>query len=297
MPKLFASIDIGSNAVRLLFASVYENQNRTVVAEKATLVRIPVRLGMDVFETGIISEYRESLLIKTLNAYKLLIEVYQPLGVRVCATAAMREAVNSKQVLDRIIETTGFCVDVIDGQEEASIISACNDFSFDSLADHILYVDVGGGSTEISLFSENRYVASKSFNIGTIRYLNGKIDDGEWEIMKGWIRSMIPEHKKTICIGSGGNINKLVKLFGRHDKDYISRKLLKGAYKTLASLSTEERGSQYGMRSDRADVIVPAAEIFLRIMKWGNINRVIAPKFGLADGLAIEQYKEYVTKT
>lgn len=295
MPKLFASIDIGSNAVRLLFASVYENQNRTIVAEKATLVRIPVRLGMDVFETGIISEYRESLLIKTLNAFKLLIEVYQPLGFRVCATAAMREAVNSKQVLDRITETTGFSVEVIDGQEEARIISACNDFSFEGLADQILYVDVGGGSTEISLFAENRHVASKSFNIGTIRYLNGKVDDGEWEIMKGWIRTMLPEHRKTICIGSGGNINKLVKLFGRHDKDYISRKRLKDAHRTLSAMSSEERGTFYGMRSDRADVIVPAAEIFLRIMKWGNVNRVIAPKFGLADGLAIEQYKDFIS--
>lgn len=297
MPKLFASVDIGSNAVRLLFASVYKNHKEAIVAEKATLVRIPVRLGMDVFETGMIGDIRKSLLIKTLNAFKLLIEVYQPVGFRACATAAMREASNRDEVLVAIREATGFEIEIIDGQEEARLISSSNDFSLDPEVPGNLYIDVGGGSTEISLFDQHSLVASRSFNIGTIRLLNNRVEDQEWEEMKLWIKSNIKKTIKVHCIGSGGNINKLVKLFGNQTKSTITRKRLKSAYELLASMDLDDRGSTYGMRNDRADVIVPAAEIFLKIMKWGKINTVIAPKFGLADGLAIQQYKEYIAGT
>jgi exopolyphosphatase / guanosine-5'-triphosphate,3'-diphosphate pyrophosphatase len=290
MPKVFASVDIGSNAVRLLFANVYVNASGEVVPEKATLVRMPVRLGMDVFETGSVSAYRQQLLIKTLQAFKLLIEVYGPIGFRACATAAMREASNRQEVLDTIRKETGFNIEVIDGHEEARLISTCNSFDLDPAVHYNLYIDVGGGSTELSLIRGRDLVASESFNIGTIRLMNGKVDEAAWIYMKEWIKSNLPLRGKINCIGSGGNINKLVKLFGGTSELTISRKKLKGAYELLCSMSVEERGERYGMRSDRADVIVPAAEIFLKIMKWGKISKVTAPKFGLADGLAIEQF-------
>ncbi len=293
MPKIFASVDIGSNAVRLLFAAVYSS-NGIIVSEKATMVRIPVRLGMDVFETGRISDYRRSLLIKTLQAFKLLIEVYQPQGFRACATAAMREALNREEILKSIRVSTGFLVDVIDGHEEARLISACNNFNLDTSVPYSLYIDVGGGSTEISLFRQKDLLVSESFNIGTIRLLNGRVESHEWDHMKGWIKEFVPVGEKINCIGSGGNINKLVKLFGNPSGNDISRKKLKAVYEMLDKLPVQQRVEKYGMRSDRADVIVPAAEIFLRITKWARITRVIAPKFGLADGLAIEQYHQHI---
>lgn len=292
MPKIFASIDIGSNAVRLLFASVYATENQ-ILSEKATLVRIPVRLGMDVFETGSIGEYRESMLIKTLQAFRLLIDVYQPVGYRACATAAMREALNSGEVLKAIKKATGFGIDIIDGHEEARIISTCNNFRSDPTLPWHLYVDVGGGSTEATLFHNNSIVASESFNIGTIRLLNKRVDRETWNSVKAWMKTYVPADEKVVCFGSGGNINKLVKLFGDPASSTITRKKLSASYDLLESLSMEERVERFGMRPDRADVIVPAAEIFLRLTKWAGIKQVVAPRFGLADGLAIEQYEAW----
>lgn len=296
MPKIFASVDIGSNAVRLLFSNVYTNSESEIITEKATLLRIPVRLGMDVFETGRVSEYRMGLLVKTLQAFRLLIEVYNPSGFRICATAAMREAENRQQVLDAIRTETGFEIEVIDGREEARLISSCNNFSLKPGTDYQIYIDVGGGSTELSIFRRKAFVAAISVNIGTIRLLNDKVSEETWDELKQWIKTHLPGKEKVLCIGSGGNINKLVKLFGNPQESSLSKKSLKGAYELLASLPMEERSALYGMRQDRADVIVPAAEIFLRIMKWGNISKVTAPKFGLADGLAIAQYQEFVRK-
>ncbi|MFO7723152.1 MAG: Ppx/GppA family phosphatase [Bacteroidales bacterium] len=297
MPKVFASVDIGSNAVRLLFASVYENSGGEIIPEKATLVRIPVRLGMDVFATGRISAFRQSMLIRTLQAFKLLIDVYDPISYRACATAAMREAANRTEVLHAIKEATGFEIAVIDGHEEARLISSCNNFHLNPAIRHNLYIDVGGGSTELSLFDGKNLLASESFNIGTIRLMNDRVNDEAWGLMKDWIKNNIPVGEKINCIGSGGNINKLVKLFGGPTDFVISRKKLKGAYELLRDMTVQERADRYGMRSDRADVIVPAAEIFLKITKWGKISRITAPKFGLADGLAIEQFLAWKAST
>ncbi len=295
MPKIFASIDIGSNAVRLLFSNVYRNRKNEIVTEKATMLRIPVRLGMDVFETGNISEYRTSLLLKTLQAFRLLIDVYEPAGYRVCATAAMREAENKYKVIEKIKTETGFNIEIIDGQEEARLISSCNEISINPDAGYKLFIDVGGGSTELSLFEGKDYLASSSFNIGTIRLLNDKVDDHEWDSLKKWLKENIDREKKITCIGSGGNINKLVRLFGNQTDGKISRRKLKDAYTLLESLSLEKRAEYYGMRDDRADVIVPAAAIFLRIMKWAKISKVTAPRFGLADGLALEQFLNHTS--
>ncbi|HRZ43489.1 MAG TPA: Ppx/GppA family phosphatase [Bacteroidales bacterium] len=292
MPRIFASIDIGSNAVRLLFSNVYAT-NRQIISEKATLVRIPVRLGLDVFQTGSISDHRMGLLIRTLQAFKLLMDVYQPVAFRACATAAMREADNQKEVLRRIRKRTGMDIEVIDGHEEARLISTCNSSRPVEESPWHLYVDVGGGSTEITLFHGTSIMASESFRIGTIRLLTNHIGKPEWNTMKEWIKFWIPADEPVICFGSGGNINKIVKLFGNQAESSITRKRLSVAYEELLTLPVEERKSRYGMREDRADVIVPAAEIFLRLMKWAGIKEVIAPKFGLADGLAIAQYEAY----
>lgn len=292
MSSVFASIDIGSNAVRLLFANVYSYRGR-VISEKATLTRIPVRLGLDVFETGKISEYRQELLVRTLKAFKLLIEVYKPLSYIACATAAMREAKNRDSVLELINKETGFDVEVISGEQEAELISTFNNFNLDKKTPYILYVDVGGGSTELSLLQDNNNFASGSFNIGTIRLLNNRVEESEWDKMERWLTETLPEGQKIHCVGSGGNINKLVKLFGNTSQRSITQKRLRSAYYLLRSLSVEKRLEMFGMRNDRADVIVPAAEIFLRIIKVRNIKRVIAPKFGLADGLAIKQFLDH----
>jgi exopolyphosphatase / guanosine-5'-triphosphate,3'-diphosphate pyrophosphatase len=292
MPENYASIDIGSNAVRLLFSSVFLTSGGVIVSEKATLVRIPVRLGLDVFETGSISPFRQELLLKTLDAFRLLIEVYDPVSYRACATAAMREASNRTAVVDAIRERTGIEVEVIDGLEEAHLISSCNGFMTEPHHDWQLYVDVGGGSTELSLFCRREPVASRSFDIGTIRLLQGGVKDAAWQELKEWTKEFIPKKEKVFCIGSGGNINKLVKLYGDTTTRSVSRRLLKGALDQLSEMTMEERVERYGMRHDRADVIVHAAEIFLRIMKWGDIKRVTAPRFGLADGLAIAQFRK-----
>lgn len=289
---LFASIDIGSNAGRLLIATVYERYGRPFV-DKATLVRVPLRLGMEVFEKGYIPEEKIDKMIKALKAFNLLIDVYQPISIEACATAAMREASNSDEVLQRIKDETNIDLKIITGLEEAKIISKSSKTSIQLVYDDTLYIDVGGGSTEISFFRDGAFVKSKSFKIGTIRLLLDKVSSAEWDEMKEWIKDVRNTYGEVNCIGSGGNINKLTKLFGDVDTYTISRNELRNAHERLSSMSMEERMKDMGMREDRADVIVPAAYIFKKIMKWGKISNLIAPRIGLADGLALQQYKAY----
>ncbi len=293
---IFASIDIGSNAGRLLIAKVYEKYGRSFV-DKATLVRVPLRLGMEVFEKGYIPEAKIDKMIKSLKAFNLLIDVYQPYSVEACATAAMREASNNKEVLTRIKEETGIDLRIIDGLEEAKIISKSTKSNMQMVYEDSLFIDVGGGSTEISYFKEGAFVKSRSFDIGTIRLLLDKVPSTEWDNLKTWIKEIRESEGEVNCICSGGNINKLTKLFGDVDTYTISKSQLKLAHDTLSKMSLEERMNDMGMREDRADVIVPAALIFKKIMKWGNIPNLLAPRIGLADGLAINQYKKYKRKS
>ncbi len=292
---IFASIDIGSNAGRLLIATVYERYGRSFV-DKATLVRVPLRLGMEVFEKGYIPEEKVVKLIKTLKAFNLLIDVYEPISVAACSTAAMREASNNIEVQKRIKNETGISLEIIDGLEEAKIISKSTKANMQLIYDDTLYIDVGGGSTEISFFREGAFVKSKSFAIGTIRLLLDKVPSTEWDELKNWIQEIRQSQGEVNCICSGGNINKLTKLFGDVDDYTISRAQLWKAYDTLSAMSIEERMSDMGMRQDRADVIVPAALIFKKIMKWGKISNLMAPRIGLADGLAIRQFKAHKRK-
>jgi exopolyphosphatase/guanosine-5'-triphosphate,3'-diphosphate pyrophosphatase len=286
---LLATIDIGSNAVRLLFANVFERKG-VAFADKASLIRIPVRLGMDVFEMGRISSTREEYLVKTLQAFRLLMEVYNPVAFDACATAAMREASNGALILSGLVKSTGLNVRLIDGIEEANIISAANNSIVNKRFEKTLYIDVGGGSTEISLFNRDRFVRSDSFKIGTIRLLHEQVDEIEWKRMQSWLTQLDLQGEPFNCIGSGGNINKLTKLFGNTMLNTLDYKRLKAAVENLGAMTLDDRMQFYGLRPDRADVIVPAGEIFLRIMKWTHATEILAPKIGLADGLAIQLY-------
>lgn len=290
---LFASIDIGSNAGRLLITNVYERYGRPFT-DKASIVRVPLRLGLDVFERGYISEERIEYLLKTLRAFKLLIDVYQPNNFAACSTAAMREAENKDDILELIKKETGIEIGIISGSEEAKIISKANNANFQYVYDDTLYIDVGGGSTEISYFKNERFVKSKSFNIGTIRVLLEKVSINDWNELEHWIKRIRAENGEVNCICSGGNINKLTKLYGDVDNYCISKKQLSHAYDDLSKYSIEERIEKLGMRRDRADVIVPAAKIFRKITKWGKLSNLHAPRVGLADGLAIELYKNHL---
>jgi len=290
---LFASIDIGTNAVRLLFANVFP-QNGQINAEKASLIRIPIRLGDDVFSINRISEKKVNNLLKTMSAFKLLIDVYQPLAYEACATAAMREAANSDEVVARIKKETGINIKVITGIEEADIVTASNHVMLKEQFKYKMYVDVGGGSTEISLLENRKIIESKSFKIGTIRYLNEKIEEKEWDKMKSWLQEFKDDFGKIYLIGSGGNINKLSKMYGNKDGNMINMEELIKAYENLNKYSLKDRIEKLGLRPDRADVIVPAAIIFIKIMNWSKTDFVYVPKIGLADGLIYQIYDEYI---
>jgi exopolyphosphatase / guanosine-5'-triphosphate,3'-diphosphate pyrophosphatase len=288
---LFSSIDIGSNAVRLLLANVFE-KNGYAVADKASLIRVPLRLGMDVFNTGSISEERISSLVKTMKAFSYLLEVYQPIALTICATAAMREASNKDEIVKLIKEETNLDVKVIDGLTEARIISQYNSNTLLPDGERTMFIDVGGGSTEISIIENHRFLASESFSIGTIRLLYEKVTDDEWNRLKTWLIKFRGTNPNMICMGSGGNINKITKLYGSYKNDFIVFKDLQRALKQMEKFTVDERINLLGLRPDRADVIVPAAKIFIFIMEWALLEKVFAPKIGLADGLVLKTYED-----
>jgi exopolyphosphatase/guanosine-5'-triphosphate,3'-diphosphate pyrophosphatase len=292
---LFAAIDIGSNAVRLYFANVFFPKELPVV-EKSSLIRVPLRLGEDVFTSGKISEERIENLIKTLKAFKMLIEVHNPLGYIACATSAMREAENRIDVLKRIYMETGIDVKIIDGIEEARIICASNNFNTAQKFDLSMYVDVGGGSTEISILRNHEIVATTSFKIGTLRILSGADKAEEWEKLKLWLMNFENNFGNILIIGSGGSINKLGKLFGRSSDRMISLAQLQRGYRQIKNLSMKERIEGMGLRPDRADVIVPAAEIFLTIARTIKSVNIYIPRIGLSDGLIYNLYNSYIQK-
>ena len=288
---LFSSIDIGSNAVRLLLANVFE-KNGYAFADKASLIRVPLRLGMDVFNTGRISEERISSLVKTMKAFSYLLEVYQPIALTICATAAMREAANKDEIVKLIKAETNLNVKIIDGLTEARIISQYNSNTLLPDGDRTIFIDVGGGSTEISIIENHRFIASESFSIGTIRLLYEKVTDEEWNRLKIWLVKFRGTNPNMICMGSGGNINKITKLYGSYKNDFIVFKDLQKALKQMEKLTIDERINLLGLRPDRADVIVPAAKIFIFIMEWALLEKVFAPKIGLADGLVLKTYED-----
>jgi exopolyphosphatase/guanosine-5'-triphosphate,3'-diphosphate pyrophosphatase len=290
---LYAVIDIGSNAARLLFANAYGDIDNIKI-EKATLIRIPLRLGKDVFDIGKISKEKEKAFIKTMKAFKLLIDVYKPESTWACATAAMREASNSNKIVSKIKKETGISIEVISGAEEASIIRNTNRIVFHNPNRLTLFIDVGGGSTEISAQKNGELIKLKSFKVGTIRLLNNEYKKNIWDEINEWLVDFKDDFDEMNVVGSGGNINKINKIFGEKGSIFLSLENIENAYKTLSVLSIEDRKEKFRLRQDRADVIVPAAKIYLKLMDLIKAKHIAVPKIGLADGMVHELYREYL---
>jgi exopolyphosphatase / guanosine-5'-triphosphate,3'-diphosphate pyrophosphatase len=288
----FAAIDIGSNAVRLLLSHVHKSNGITSF-KKAELVRVPLRLGEDSFLNGKISPEKVEKLITSMKAFKHLIDVYDAIDYRACATSAMRDAENGREIIERVRKEAGIKIEIIDGKTEADIIYSNHIEEHLDINNSYLYIDIGGGSTEITLFSKNKAVASQSFNIGTIRMLHNKIDKEYWNYFKNWVKEITDGYRPLIAIGSGGNINKLFKMSGRKPDKYLSTAKLKAIYDTLESYTYEERMSVMGLNPDRADVIVPASKILLSILKHAQIEKMIVPQIGLSDGIVHQLYEKH----
>ncbi len=280
----YASIDIGSNAVRLLIADIADT-SEPVTFKKNTLIRVPLRLGDDAFIDKKISAKKIDHLVKTMHAFHNLMDVYGVTDYRACATSAMREAVNGPEIAERVKKEAGINLEIVGGQIEANIIYASH---FEEKLDkkkNYLYIDVGGGSTELSFFSDNALVASQSFNIGTIRILDNQDKDETWKEMERFIQSNTKSYKNITGIGTGGNINKLFKLSEEKEGKPLAYNKLKSLHHHLSSYSLKDRIYILGLNQDRADVIIPAALIFLTVMRWANIKNIFVPKVGMVDGI------------
>lgn len=282
--EVYGAIDIGSNAARLLIVEVYRVDSQ-VYYKKRSLVRVPLRLGEEVFAEGRIPPHKEEDLKKSMAAYKNLLEVNKAVSYKAVATSAMRDAQNGQAIANRIERETGIKIEIIKGMEEARLLFATHFEELLEVDRSYLYIDVGGGSTELSLFVNGEIQALKSFNIGTIRLAKGHIEPERWDSMKDWIKKETANTGQIEGIGSGGNINKLYKLTGSRIDKKISREEMAVIYSKLDGLSNIERITTLGMRGDRADVILPATQIFLRVMQWANCNEIYVPKFGLSDGI------------
>jgi exopolyphosphatase/guanosine-5'-triphosphate,3'-diphosphate pyrophosphatase len=285
--KKYGAIDIGSNAIRLLIANVIVKDEKETQFKKSSLVRVPIRLGADAFVSGVISEENTTRMIEAMNAFKLLMNVHKVERYKACATSAMREASNGAEVAKKIEEETGVKIDIIGGKEEASIISSTDLDELIQGNNSYLYVDVGGGSTEFTVFSEGKIITSKSFKIGTVRLLNNKksVNKEIFANVEKWIHKNTKDLKKLSLIGSGGNINKLFKMSGRTEGKPISYIYLNAQYQFLKKMSYQDRIVELSLNPDRADVIIPATKIYLSAMKWSGARKIYVPKIGLSDGI------------
>ncbi|MBP6431709.1 MAG: exopolyphosphatase [Ferruginibacter sp.] len=292
---ILAAIDIGSNAARLLITEVVTNEKGVTAFNKLNLIRVPLRLGFDVFEMGSISKKRIGMMLQTMKAFQHLMNAYEVQKYIACATSAMRDAKNSSDIIRKVKLETGINIEIISGDLEAQIVYE-NHFAENLDKEHsYLYIDVGGGSTEVSFFSNGILVFKKSFNIGTIRLLKQMVVDEEWNDVKETIKAITKGHKEVVAIGSGGNINKVFSLSKRKDGKSLPLELLRDYYKELSSFTVEERMVKYNFREDRADVIVPALQIYTNIMRWANAQEIYVPKIGLADGLVKHLWEEINT--
>jgi exopolyphosphatase/guanosine-5'-triphosphate,3'-diphosphate pyrophosphatase len=288
----FAAIDIGSNAVRLLFSGVFEEAH-SATFRKMSLIRMPIRLGDDAFTQKFISDGKVSQLVKSMIGFKHLIEAFQPLDYMACATSAMREAENGPEICNRIFAETGIKVDIIDGVREAQFIFENKSADLFGGNDAYLYVDIGGGSTDITLFSRGRIITTGSFNIGTIRLLEGLVSKAYWKKMRQWLKNNTAPFSSLAAIGSGGNINKVFRLANcKNGKPLSNNKMMK-VRRFLKHFTVEQRIKELALRPDRADVIIPALDIYLKIMKWAGISKIYVPQVGLADGIVRILYDRY----
>ena len=280
-----AAIDIGSNAARLLITEVEHDDNGDASFSKLNLVRVPLRLGFDVFESGSISKQKTGMILQTMKAYKHLLNAYEVKHVLACATSAMRDAKNSGDIIRKVKLETSIDIEIISGDKEANLVYE-NHVAENMDKDHsYLYIDVGGGSTELSFFTNGVLTYKKSFNIGTIRLLKEMVKDKEWDEMKEALRNVTRGQKEVVAIGSGGNINKIFSISKRKEGKPLTIELLKDYYKELSSVTLEQRIRLYNLRSDRADVIVPALQIYTNAMRWAGAAEIYVPKIGLVDGL------------
>ena len=291
-----AAIDIGSNAARLLITDVIPGPHAVPEFIKVALVRVPLRLGFDVFDKGEISEGKAEKVLKTIKSYKLLLDVYEVKHLRACATSAMRDARNAEEIIKKVKAETGIQINIISGQEEASFIYENHIADGMASSESYLYIDVGGGSTELTFFSDGKLVFKESFNIGTIRLLKNQVSEAAWDEMKEFIRNKAKGHHHVTAIGSGGNINKIFSISKRKIGKSLSLELLRDYYNEFSTISVPQRISLYKLREDRADVIVPALLIYINVMRWADAEEIFVPQIGLADGLIHTLYEEVKLK-
>jgi exopolyphosphatase/guanosine-5'-triphosphate,3'-diphosphate pyrophosphatase len=288
----YGGIDIGSNAIRLLIATATQLDDKPIRFKKTSLVRVPIRLGADVFLNGSISELNIKRMIDAMDAYRLLLKNHKVIRYRACATSAMREACNGLEVVERIKQATGIQIEIIDGEIEADIIAATDFGNFISTEKSFLYVDVGGGSTEFTLYSQGRVIDSKSFKLGTVRILNDMVRESIWDEVKAWITQVTANHDKINVIGSGGNINSIYTKSGKKIGKPLSYFFLVNYFELLKSMTYHERIYELEMNPDRADVIIPATKIYLSAMKWSRAKNMYVPKIGLADGMVKRMFQD-----
>ena len=291
-----AAIDIGSNAARLLISDVISGPLAKPEFLKIALVRVPLRLGFDVFESGEISSQKADNIIKTIQSYKLLLDVYGVKHLKACATSAMRDASNGKEIIQKVKTETGIDIHIISGQEEASFIYENHFAEGLTTEESYLYIDVGGGSTELTFFSDGKLIFKESFNIGTIRLLKNQVSEAAWDEMKEFIKTKTKGFHHVSAIGTGGNINKIFSISKRKEGKPLPLDLLRDYYKEFSNLSLSQRMSLYKFREDRADVIVPALLIYINVMRWTDADEIFVPKIGLADGLIQTLYAELLRK-
>lgn len=288
--KKYAAIDIGSNAVRILVTNVVSYKKKTVFLKNA-LVRVPIRLGQDAFTNGKISDKNIKRMIKSMKAFKLLMEVHGVKDYLAFATSALRDAKNGSYLVEKVLKKSGIKIEIIDGKKEAKIISNTNVFDTINKEKTFLYVDIGGGSTEFSVLINGKRNQSKSFKIGTVRMLNSKVEQVTLDEAESWVRRHTLMHERIYLLGTGGNINKLHKIANINDNRPLSYLTLNTLYNQLDALTYEERIVDLGLNPDRSDVILLAAKLFIKILNWSGAKDIYVPKVGLSDGMIRELYK------
>ena len=288
--KKYAAIDIGSNAVRILVTNVVSYKKKTVFLKNA-LVRVPIRLGQDAFTSGKISDKNINRMIKSMKAFKLLMQVHEVKDYLAFATSALRDAKNGSYLVEKVFKKSGIKIEIIDGKKEAKIISNTNVFDTINKEKIFLYVDIGGGSTEFSVLINGKRNESKSFKIGTVRMLNSKVEQVTLDEAEAWVRRHTLMHERISLLGTGGNINKLHKIANINDNDPLSYLTLNALYNQLDTLTYEERIVKLGLNPDRSDVILPAAKLFIKVLNWSGAKDIYVPKSGLSDGMIRELYK------
>ncbi|MFC0778739.1 Ppx/GppA phosphatase family protein [Flavobacterium sp. HJSW_4] len=288
--RKFAAIDIGSNAMRLLIANVVEQEGKEPQFNKSSLVRVPIRLGQDAFTVGEISQENIDRMVDAMKAFNLLMKVHKVERYMAFATSAMREAYNAKEVVALIKKKADIKIEIIDGKKEAAIIASTDLHHLIKSDETYLFVDVGGGSTEFTLFSDGKMITSRSFKAGTVRLLNNMVHDVVWDEIEKWIKVNTADYDEVTLIGSGGNINKLFKMSGKQQEKPLSYIYVNSQYAFLNSLTYEQRIAELGLNSDRADVIIHATRIYLNAMKWSGARQIYVPKIGLSDGIVKAMY-------